>query len=154
MQFIFHANAVRLRRLPVEAAKYAAAHQRRKEHQSEERRTELFCHEKGAFTNALYRRIGGFEEASGGAAIEAVARALQERVIARPGSNTPVPVDIRLMTATSCDLEAAVSSGTFREDLYYRQDIPGCLDHSAGAVMRSFVAPQRPGAGERSGARC
>lgn len=118
--------------------------------------SELFGHEKGAFTNALYRRIGRFEEASGGtlfldeigelapALQSKLLRALQERVIERLGSNTSIRVDIRLVTATSRDLEAAVNAGSFREDLYYRlnvvtialpplrdrrQDIPALVQH-------------------------
>ena len=118
--------------------------------------SELFGNEKGAFTNALYRRIGRFEEASGGtlfldeigelapALQSKLLRALQERVIERLGSNTSIRVDIRLVTATSRDLEAAVNAGSFREDLYYRlnvvtialpplrdrrQDIPALVQH-------------------------
>lgn len=118
--------------------------------------SELFGHEKGAFTNALYRRIGRFEEAHGGTlfldeiaelapALQAkLLRAVQERAIERLGSNTSVPVDIRLITATSKNLEQAVSKGEFREDLYYRlnvvtialpplrdrkQDIPALVHH-------------------------
>jgi two-component system, NtrC family, response regulator AtoC len=125
--------------------------------------SELFGHEKGAFTNALYRRIGRFEEASGGtlfldeigdlapALQSKLLRALQERVIERLGNNTPVPVDIRLVTATSRDLEAAVNAGSFREDLYYRlnvvtialpplrerrQDIPALVQHFMNRRLR------------------
>jgi two-component system response regulator AtoC len=97
--------------------------------------SELFGHEKGAFTNALFRRIGRFEEANKGtlfldeigemapALQSKLLRALQERIIERLGSNTPVPVDIRLVTATSRDLERAVNQGSFREDLYYRLNV-------------------------------
>jgi two-component system response regulator AtoC len=97
--------------------------------------SELFGHEKGAFTNALFRRIGLFEEADNGtlfldeigelapALQSKLLRALQERIIERLGSNTPVPVDIRLVTATSRDLERAVNEGSFREDLYYRLNV-------------------------------
>ncbi|MGA3190749.1 MAG: sigma-54 dependent transcriptional regulator [Bryobacteraceae bacterium] len=97
--------------------------------------SELFGHEKGAFTNALFRRIGRFEEANKGtlfldeigemapALQSKLLRALQERIIERLGSNTPVPVDIRLVTATSRDLERAVNEGSFREDLYYRLNV-------------------------------
>ena len=97
--------------------------------------SELFGHEKGAFTNALCRRIGRFEEASGGtlfldeigelapALQSKLLRAIQERVIERLGNNTSIRVDIRLVTATSRDLEAAVNAGSFREDLYYRLNV-------------------------------
>ena len=97
--------------------------------------SELFGHEKGAFTNALYRRIGRFEEAQGGTlfldeiaelapALQAkLLRAVQERSIERLGTNTPTPVDIRLITATSKNLEQAVARGEFREDLYYRLNV-------------------------------
>lgn len=118
--------------------------------------SELFGHEKGAFTNALYRRIGRFEEAHGGTlfldeiaelvpALQAkLLRAVQERSIERLGTNTPTPVDIRLITATSKNLEQGVARGEFREDLYYRlnvvtialpplrerrQDIPALVRH-------------------------
>jgi transcriptional regulator with GAF, ATPase, and Fis domain len=87
--------------------------------------SELFGHEKGAFTNALYRRVGRFEEANGGTlfldeigelapALQAkLLRAIQERTIERLGSNAPIRVDFRLITATSRDLEQAVSDGHF-----------------------------------------
>ena len=97
--------------------------------------SELFGHEKGAFTNALFRRIGRFEEAHGGTlfldeiaelapALQAkLLRAVQERSIERLGSNTPTHIDIRLITATAKNLEQAVSRGEFREDLYYRLNV-------------------------------
>ncbi len=118
--------------------------------------SELFGHEKGAFTNALYRRIGRFEEAHGGTLfLDEIAelapvlqakllRAVQERSIERLGTNTPTAVDIRLITATSRNLEQAVARGDFREDLYYRlnvvtialpalrdrkQDVPSLVQH-------------------------
>ena len=97
--------------------------------------SELFGHEKGAFTNAMYRRVGRFEEAHQGTlfldevgelvpALQAkLLRAVQERTIERLGSNVPIRVDLRLVTATARNLEEAVSEGRFREDphtLYYR----------------------------------
>jgi two-component system, NtrC family, response regulator AtoC len=118
--------------------------------------SELFGHEKGAFTNAASRRIGRFEEATGGtlfldeigeltpALQSKLLRAIQERTIERLGSNAPISVDIRLVTATSRNLEEAVQEGEFREDLYYRlnvvaihlpplrdrrQDIPALVQH-------------------------
>lgn len=96
---------------------------------------ELFGHEKGAFTGALLRRTGRFEEANGGTLfLDEVAdlplplqtkilRAIQERVIERLGSNQPISVQFRLIAATAQDLEQAVSEGRFREDLYYRLNV-------------------------------
>ena len=94
--------------------------------------SELFGHEKGAFTGATGRRIGRFEEADGGtlfldeiADLELVLQAkllrvLQERAVARVGGGPPVPFDVRLVVATHRDLAAEVAAGRFREDLYYR----------------------------------
>jgi two-component system response regulator AtoC len=94
--------------------------------------SELFGHEKGAFTGATARRIGRFEEASGGtlfldeiADLELVLQAkllrvLQERAVTRLGGTQPVPFDVRLVVATHRNLMAEVEAGRFREDLYYR----------------------------------
>jgi len=94
--------------------------------------SELFGHEKGAFTGANYRRIGKFEEASGGTlfldeitemdfSIQAkLLRALQEKEIVRVGSNKPVKTDCRIIVATNQNLQDSVLKGTFRQDLYYR----------------------------------
>ena len=94
--------------------------------------SELFGHERGAFTGAAARRIGRFERASGGTlfldevgdmspAMQAkILRALQEEEIERVGGDRPVPVDVRVVAATNRDLEAEVEAGRFREDLYYR----------------------------------
>jgi DNA-binding NtrC family response regulator len=96
---------------------------------------ELFGHEKGAFTNALTRRIGRFEQARHGTLfLDEVAelsltlqakllRAVQERTIERLGSNTPIHVDTRFIAATAQDLDALVAAGRFREDLYYRLNV-------------------------------
>ncbi|XKE45242.1 sigma-54 dependent transcriptional regulator [Halomonas organivorans] len=97
--------------------------------------SELFGHEKGAFTGAVERRIGKFEHAQGGTVfldeIESMPlalqvkllRVLQERSIERLGSNQPVPLDIRVIAATKVDLRAAAEAGDFREDLYYRLNV-------------------------------
>lgn len=97
--------------------------------------SELFGHEKGAFTNAVLRRIGRFEEANGGTLFldeigeltpslqSKLLRAVQERSFERLGRNTPIQVDLRLVTATSRNLEEAVAEGRFREDLYYRLNV-------------------------------
>jgi DNA-binding NtrC family response regulator len=94
--------------------------------------SELFGHEKGAFTGAVGRHKGRFEQAQGGTlffdevgelseALQAkLLRALEERVIERVGGGGPVPVDIRLVAATHRDLEREVAEGRFRSDLFYR----------------------------------
>src|SRR5580693_1870164 len=97
--------------------------------------SELFGHEKGAFTGAVGRRIGKFEEADGGtllldeisemdARLQAkLLRALQEREIDRVGGSKPVKVNIRILATSNRDLAGAVKSGLFREDLFYRLNV-------------------------------
>jgi two-component system, NtrC family, response regulator HydG len=94
--------------------------------------SELFGHEKGAFTGAITRRQGRFESAIGGTlfldeiadmslALQAkILRAVQEREIERVGGSDTIPVDVRLIAATNRDLREAIEQGKFREDLYYR----------------------------------
>jgi DNA-binding NtrC family response regulator len=97
--------------------------------------SELFGHEKGAFTGAAQRRLGRFEQADGGTIfldeigeIDAAAqvkllRVLSERSIERVGSNTPIKVDVRLIAATNKNLRELVDRGEFREDLYFRLNV-------------------------------
>jgi len=97
--------------------------------------SELYGHEKGAFTGADSKRVGKFEHAQHGTLfldeIESMPmqaqikllRVLQERVIERLGSNTLVPLDIRVIAATKVNLKQAAEEGTFRQDLYYRLNI-------------------------------
>jgi DNA-binding NtrC family response regulator len=97
--------------------------------------SELFGHERGAFTDARERRIGKFETAAGGTlfldeigelgiAVQAkLLRALQERQIERLGASTPIAVDVRVVAATNRDLEADVAAGRFRADLFYRINV-------------------------------
>ncbi len=94
--------------------------------------SELFGHEKGSFTGAVTRRIGKFEEASGGTIfLDEIAemdlnlqakllRVIQEREVSRVGGNSIIPIDVRLLVATHKNLADEVKKGNFREDLYYR----------------------------------
>jgi DNA-binding NtrC family response regulator len=118
--------------------------------------SELFGHEKGAFTGAQYRKKGKFEIAEGGTVFldeigditlktqTDLLRVLQEREIVRVGSNQPIKVDFRCVAATNKDLECLIEEGKFRPDLYYRlnvfrielpplrerrDDIPALVDH-------------------------
>ncbi len=97
--------------------------------------SELFGHEKGAFTGAIAQRIGKFEEADGGTLLldeisemdlrlqSKLLRALQERVIDRVGGRKPVPVNIRVLATSNRDLAQLVRTGEFREDLLYRLNV-------------------------------
>jgi DNA-binding NtrC family response regulator len=133
--------------------------------------SELFGHEKGAFTGAVARRIGKFEEANGGtllldeisemdARLQAkLLRAIQEREIDRVGGSKPVRVDIRILATSNRDLIQAVKEGTFREDLLYRLNVvnlklpplrerPGDIIALAEHFVKKYAAangvPERP----------
>jgi formate hydrogenlyase transcriptional activator len=97
--------------------------------------SELFGHEKGAFTGATQRRLGRFELADGGTIFldeagelpgetqVALLRVLQERAFERIGGTKPIPVDVRVIAATNRDLDQAIADGSFRRDLYYRLNV-------------------------------
>ena len=133
--------------------------------------SELFGHEKGAFTGAVARRIGKFEEANGGTLLldeisemdvrlqAKLLRALQERVIDRVGGNAPIKVDIRIIATSNRDLAQEVKNGTFREDLLFRLnvvnlavpplrerplDILALADHFAAKFAELNGVPKRP----------
>jgi DNA-binding NtrC family response regulator len=101
--------------------------------------SELFGHEKGAFTGAHRRRIGKFEAAHGGTILldeigdlpiqmqVNLLRCLETQTIDRVGGGDSISVDVRIITATHVDLEAAVKAGVFREDLYYRLNVLGIV---------------------------
>jgi DNA-binding NtrC family response regulator len=124
--------------------------------------SELFGHEKGAFTGAVAKRIGKFEEAHGGTLLldeisemdirlqAKLLRAIQEREIDRVGGSTPVRVDIRLIATSNRDLERHVQDGHFREDLYFRlnvfnlqlpalRDRPGDIRALAGHFAKKYA---------------
>jgi PAS domain S-box-containing protein len=130
--------------------------------------SELFGHEKGAFTGALQRRVGRFESADGGTLFLdeigdlpmetqiALLRVLQEREFERVGSNRPISVDVRLIAATNRDLPAAVAAGTFRQDLFYRLNVvpivvPPLRDRAADIplLVEYFVGRYAKAAGKK-----
>jgi DNA-binding NtrC family response regulator len=133
--------------------------------------SELFGHEKGAFTGAAARRQGKFEQANGGtlfldeigdmsANVQAkLLRALEERRIERLGGNESLPVDVRIVSATHRPLEQEISAGNFRADLFYRlqvvtidipplrerrEDIPELAETFARNAAEHFELPSRP----------
>jgi two-component system response regulator AtoC len=128
--------------------------------------SELFGHEKGAFTGAVRQRRGRFELAGGGTLFldevgelspglqSKLLRALQERRISRVGGEADIAVDVRVVTATNRDLRGMVEAGTFREDLFFRlnvlevelpplrhrrEDIPALVDHFVARYARGTV---------------
>jgi len=132
--------------------------------------SELFGHEKGAFTGAIKEKKGLFQEAEGGTLFldeigetsvtmqVKLLRALQERVIRRVGGNTEEPVDVRIICATNKDLARTVTEGGFREDLFYRinviplpipplrerrEDIPYLVRHFLRKVAREQAMPEK-----------
>src|SRR5882724_4129172 len=133
--------------------------------------SELFGHEKGAFTGAIARRIGKFEEANGGTLLldeisemhprlqAKLLRAIQERVIDRVGGAQPVKVDFRLVATSNRDMQDEVKKGNFREDLYFRlnvmslelpalrerpKDIRALAHHFARKYAEANGVPYRP----------
>jgi DNA-binding NtrC family response regulator len=128
--------------------------------------SELFGHEKGAFTGAVAARIGKFEEATGGTLLldeisemdvrlqSKLLRAIQERVIDRVGGTRPVPVDIRIIATSNRNLADAVREGTFREDLLFRLNVvnlkipplreaPGGYSRTGAALRQEVCRRQR-----------
>lgn len=130
--------------------------------------SELFGHEKGAFTSAVKQRIGKFEQANGGtlfldeigdmslSAQAKVLRALQENVISRVGGDKAIKVDVRVIAATNKNLSEEISKGNFREDLYHRlsvilihvpnlndrpEDIPLLTNHFLGMICTEYGMP-------------
>jgi sigma-54 dependent transcriptional regulator, flagellar regulatory protein len=144
--------------------------------------SELFGHEKGAFTGALAARAGRFEYAEGGTLFldeigdmppqmqVKLLRVLQERTYERVGSNHPLPCNVRIVAATHRNLEAAIRDGSFREDLYYRlnvfpleipplreraADLPQLIEYLSARQARSGGATMTMGADAVEGlARC
>jgi len=132
--------------------------------------SELFGHEKGAFTSAIKQRKGRFEQANGGtlfldeigdmspSAQAKVLRALQENKITRVGGDKDIKVDVRIVAATNKDLRKEIDEGNFREDLYHRlsvilihvpslndrtDDIPLLADHFIDQICKEYGMPKK-----------
>ena len=143
--------------------------------------SELFGHEKGAFTGAVAAREGKFEIADGGTLFldeigdmrsetqAKILRVLQEREFERVGGNRTLKVDVRILAATNQDLEAKVKAGSFREDLYYRlnvvsillpalrervEDLPLLIEHLLAAAATRLKRAPRPLAPDAYRALC
>ncbi len=139
--------------------------------------SEIFGHEKGAFTGAVGQHIGRFESAQGGtifldeigevplATQVKLLRVLQEQEFERVGGTKTVKCDVRVVAATNRDLKAQIAKGEFREDLFYRlnvfpvtlpplrqrrEDIPQLVDHFAGIAAEKMGLPRPPVAGDAS----
>ncbi len=133
--------------------------------------SELFGHEKGSFTGALAQRVGKLEQASGGTVFldeigdvsediqVKLLRVLENRTIERVGSNKPIPIDFRLITATNKSLTEEIRNGKFREDFYYRlntieihipplrerrEDIPMYISYFINQYTKEIGLPQKP----------
>lgn len=130
--------------------------------------SELFGHEKGAFTGALSMRKGRFEAADGGTIFldeigdisptsqVKLLRVIQEKIIERVGSNEPIKCDVRVIAATSRNLEQMMEAGTFREDLYYRLNVfpiylPALRDRKSDILLLAdhFIGRFNDSAGKR-----
>ncbi|UJP63471.1 sigma-54-dependent transcriptional regulator [Mongoliitalea daihaiensis] len=132
--------------------------------------SELFGHEKGAFTSAIKQRVGKFEQANGGtlfldeigdmslSAQSKVLRALQEHKVTRVGGDKDIKVDVRVLAATNKDLKKEIEEGKFREDLYHRlsviliqvpalkervEDIPELVDKFLGDIAADYGTSQK-----------
>ena len=132
--------------------------------------SELFGHERGAFTSAIKQRKGKFEQADGGtlfmdeigdmslAAQAKVLRALQENKVSRVGSDKDIDVDVRVIAATNKNLREEIDKGNFREDLYHRigvvivrvpalreraEDIPALVDHFVRTICTEYGLPPK-----------
>ena len=133
--------------------------------------SELFGHERGAFTSAVKQRKGKFEQADGGtlfmdeigdmslSAQAKVLRALQERKISRVGSDRDIDVDVRVLAATNKNLREEIAKGNFREDLFHRisvivisvpplrsrrGDVPMLIDYFIGRICEEYNIPRKP----------
>ena len=127
--------------------------------------SELFGHEKGAFTGALSTRLGRFEFAEGGTLFldeigdmslqmqVKLLRVLQERSFERVGSNRTIRCNVRIIAATHRDLDAAISAGRFREDLFYRLNVFPRADAAAARAARRFAGADRA-SGAAPGTEC